>query len=145
MITGTSIHCFSDIVTGPLQRGRCLIGFKYEKAMISMSRTPERAVHEEGRRLLRMGINFASQSSRHHIGTCRGCPPRRWDHRHQRATRSPVRSRSAATQYAWSHVQMEETRSSEERVHTFCLFFELNEFLARAGRLGQDFPNQQYD
>ena len=38
---------------------------------------------------------------------------------------------------------MEETRSSGERVHTFSLFFELNEFFARGGRLGQDFPNQQ--
>ena len=77
MITGTGTHWFSDHVTDPLQRGRCEIGFKYEKVMIEMSRTPERAVHEEGRRLLRMGSNFAesqgaSRAGGHRIGARRG-------------------------------------------------------------------------
>ena len=39
---------------------------------------------------------------------------------------------------------MEETESFQNYVHAFSYFSGLNEFFVRGGRLGQDFPNQQY-
>ena len=39
---------------------------------------------------------------------------------------------------------MEETESFQNHVRAFLYFSELNGFFVRGGRLGQDFPNQQY-
>ena len=39
---------------------------------------------------------------------------------------------------------MEETDSFQNHVRAFLYFSEINEFFVRGGRLGQDFPNQQY-
>ena len=39
---------------------------------------------------------------------------------------------------------MEETESFQKHVRAFIYSSELNVFFVRGGRLGQDFPNQQY-
>ena len=83
----------------------------------------------------------------HRIGARRSCylrpQARRWDG-HQRATRS-LSGLVVLPHNIYDPTSKWKRPEALKNVFIhFFLFFELNEFLARGERLGQDFLNQQY-